>query len=588
MITAMIAMKGCGPSDDRRDTADQTADPRIAEIMGEMTDRQKIGQLVMATTIWDEGMSDTGDAYDPPSDEQLDHMRRMVQDYHAGSVIVYNWGRAETMAAFNRQLQDWAVENEPGIPLFISADLEYGVAQRIPDEATVFPRQMGVAATGNPDNAYEQGRITAVEGIATGFNWSYSPVVDVNVNPRNPVIGVRSFGESLPLISEMTRAMVKGSQEHGVIATPKHFPGHGDTEFDSHYDLSTVTYDEQTLREIHLPPFQEAFDAGADAIMTAHVIIEALDPDVPATLSERVLTGLLRDEMGFEGIVVTDAMSMDAIDEHWGAGEAAVMAVQAGADIIMATGSPEEQVETFEALYQAYRDGDITPERLDASVARILRIKKKYNLIDNFTPPEPMLANDVTRYSGHLETAQRIAEESITLLRNEDILPFDGDREATTLVAGVAYTDELAERVSGAAAGDVITWNYGDGPTDNDPDDRAIRDAVEKAADADRILIFTYSAGELPEGQEKLVEALQETGKPLAVVALGLPYDILSFPDVPAYIASYALDRWPDATPTPVVWEAAVNAVFGAEPGGTLPVEVGSDYPVGHGLSYGQ
>jgi len=430
-------------------------------VLAEMTDRQKIGQLVMATTTWESGLSFPEDAYNPPSERQRAHMRRMITEYHAGSVIIYNWSRSETMARFNKQLQEWSMESNAGVPLFISADLEYGVAQRIPAEATVFPRQMGIAATGDTEAAYEQGRITAREALATGFNWSYSPVVDVNVNARNPVIGVRSFGEQQTIVSEMSRAMIRGSQEHGVLATPKHFPGHGDTDFDSHYDLSTVTYDLETLREIHLPPFQAAFDAGADAVMSAHVIIEAIDPNVPATLSRQALSGLLREEMGFEGIIVTDAMSMHAIDHHWGAGEAAVMAVQAGADIIMATGTEEQQAETFEALYQAFVDGEITEERLNESVLRILRIKHKYGLHQGFASPDPARALGVTTDPEHRRIAREIAAKSITLVRNQQILPFERDEHLTTLVAGVAYTRELAELVREAGGGNVITWDYG-------------------------------------------------------------------------------------------------------------------------------
>ncbi|TVQ72409.1 MAG: glycoside hydrolase family 3 protein [Balneolaceae bacterium] len=565
-----------------------TLDPETwaEKVLSGMTDRQKIGQLVMATTTWESGLTFPQDAYGPPSQRQRDHMRRMVAEYHAGSVIIYNWSRSETMARFNKQLQEWSMESNAGVPLFISADLEYGVAQRIPAEATVFPRQMGIAATGDPEAAYEQGRITAMEALATGFNWSYSPVVDVNVNPRNPVIGVRSFGERYTLVSEMSRAMILGSQEHGVLATPKHFPGHGDTDFDSHYDLSTVTYDLETLREIHLPPFQAAFDAGADAVMTAHVIIEAIDPTVPATLSRQALTGLLREEMGFEGIIVTDAMSMHAIDHNWGAGEAAVMAVQAGADIIMATGTEQQQAETFEALYQAYVDGEITEERLNESLLRILRIKHKYGLHHGFSSPDPARALEVTTDTEHRRIARDIAARSITLVRNQQILPFDRDEELTTLVAGVAYTRELADLVREAGGGEVIMWDYGRGPTDNDPTPEAILEAIRKAEEADRILLFTYSWSELPEGQAKLAEALAIMGKPMAVVALGLPYDLVSIPMVPAFVATYSLDRWPDATPTPVVWEAAVDMLFGEQPGGQLPVSLGRNFPVGHGLSY--
>ncbi len=588
-LIAMVTLafqSGCDRDASRHDPAMLDAGVWADNVLDAMTDRQKIGQLVMATTPWESGFPFPEDAYGPPTQRQTDHMRQMITEYHAGSVIIYNWGRAESMARFNGQLQEWSMESNAGIPLFISADLEYGLAQRIPMESTVFPRQMGIAATGDPQAAYEQGRITAIEALATGFNWSYSPVADVNVNPRNPVIGVRSFGERFTVVSEMSRAMIRGSQEHGVLATPKHFPGHGDTGFDSHYDLSTVSYDLETLREIHLPPFQTSFDAGADAVMSAHVIIEAIDPTVPATLSPLALNGLLREEMGFDGIIVTDAMSMDAIDSHWGAGEAAVMAVKAGADIIMATGTAAQQAETFEALYQALRDGEISEERLNQSVHRILRVKHKYGLHHGFTPPDPARALEVTTDPEHRRIARDIAARSITLVRNRETLPFDRDEELTTMVAGVAYTAELAELVRQAGGGEVIVWDYGDGPNDNDPSPESILDAIRVAENVDRIILFTYSSSVLPEGQARLAEALSIMGKPMAVVAMGLPYDLQEMLMVPAFVAAYSLDRWPDATPTPVVWDAVVDMLFGEQPGGKLPVTLGMDYPVGHGLSY--
>ncbi len=558
----------------------------VKSMLETMSDRQKTGQLIMATTIWDERNGFGADAYDPAPVSQLEHMQTMIQQYHAGSVIIYNWSRAGTMTRFNNQLQQWALEMDPGIPLFISADLEYGLAQRLPYEATVFPRQMGIGAAGKEDFAWEQGRITALEGLATGFNWSYSPVADVNVSPQNPVIGVRAFGEQTEEVSRLTAAMVRGSQEHGMIATPKHFPGHGDTDFDSHYDLSMVSYDMETLRKIHLPPFQAAIDAGADAIMTAHVVIEALDPSLPATLSEKVLTGLLRQEMGFEGIVVTDAMSMDAIDDYWGAGEAAVMAILAGADIIMATGTPGQQAETFEALYSAVQEGVISKERLEESVGRILRTKAKYGL-DRFKMPDPAKALVVAGHEDHRQKAREIAVASMTLVRNEGILPFDPNDGSTTLVAGVAYVPELTGIVENRSSGAVLSWQYGRLPADINPTKTAVEEAMALARNANRIIAFTYSYSSLKEGQRALVEAFAATGKPMAVVSLGLPYDLLSFPDVPAYLATYSLDRWPHATPTPVVWDAVIDVLFGLEqPGGRLPVSIGEDWPLGYGLDY--
>lgn len=583
-ISTAILLSGCGKGGAEDGIPD--AGPWVAATMDQMTAQQKIGQLVMAASTWRVTDPFPRDVYGPPTETQTAHLKKMITEYHIGSVIIYNTGDMETIARFNKQLQNWSEESGAGIPLFISADLEYGLAQRVPGEATAFPRQMGIAASGNTEFAFEQGRITAVEARAAGFNWSFSPVVDVNVNPANPVIGVRSFGEKVPDVSAMAVAMIRGSQGHGVLATPKHFPGHGDTGFDSHYDLSRVSYSLETLHELHLPPFQAAFDAGADAVMSAHVIIDAIDPGLPATLSHKVLRGLLREELGFRGLIVTDAMGMDAINNNWGAGEAAVMAVNAGADIIMATGNPAQQIEAIDALNEAYENGKITDERLDESVARILAVKHKYGLHHGFSYPDPARARAVAGYHKHREMAREMAARSITLIRNSSVLPFDPHQDYSTLVAGVAYTNELASLVAEVAVGEVLVWDYGRGPLDNNPTPAAILEAIRLAEEADRIIVFTYSSGQLPEGQKMLVDALRIMGKPIVVVALGLPTDILSFPDIPAFAAAYSLDRWPDVTPVPVVWEAVVDVLFGENPGGRLPVTLSRSWPAGHGLSW--
>ncbi|MFB4162362.1 glycoside hydrolase family 3 protein [Alteribacillus sp. JSM 102045] len=544
----------------------------VQRIIAQMTPEEKIGQLVMPSTHDNEDQMPNEDT------------KELIKEYKAGSVIIYGNRDAATTAAYNNQLQEWASETRSNVPLFSSADLEYGTSQHVED-ATAFPRQMGIAATQNVKAAEEIASVTAQEAKAAGFNWNYSPVADVNTNPANPVIGVRSFGENTELVSDMTVAHVKGYQKNGVLSTPKHFPGHGDTDEDSHYDLPTVTYDRNTLEEIHLPPFQAAIDAGADSIMTAHVIVEAVDPELPATLSEKVLTGLLREEMNFDGIIVTDAMSMDAIDEEWGAGEAAIMTVQAGGDIVMATGTLDQQKETFEALLEAYKSGELSNKRLDESLKRILTKKFEYNLFENRFV-DPTEAVNIANTGSHKEFASDIGQESITLVKNDnDALPFDKNTNEITFVAGPEiynqsyYIEDIAEAVSDTTNGDVERYITSENPTSDEIDE-----AAEQAENADRIIIPTFSADELPEGQSDLVKAMQDTGKPVVTVSLGLPYDIKDYPEVDAHISSYAIERW--GSPIQISWEAAVDIIFGAEPGGKLPVSIEDHYEFGHGLNY--
>ncbi|MGR7943031.1 glycoside hydrolase family 3 protein [Paenibacillus sp. M.A.Huq-81] len=523
-----------------------------------------------------------------PTLEADSFSKEMIQKYAIGSALLNRQTETavETAELANR-LQQWAAETESAIPLFISGDMEYGAAQRVPGEATVLPRSMAIAATGKVEYAELAAKLTAEEAKALGFQWSFSPVADVNANPLNPVIGVRSFGGDANVVSRMVVAQVKAYADAGVIASAKHFPGHGDTAFDSHSTLSKVTYSGEVLRSVHLAPFKAAIDAGIPAIMTAHVIVEAIDPNLPATLSEKVLTGLLRKEMGFEGIIVTDAMVMEAISNHWGAGEAAVMAINAGADIVMANGSEIDQVQTAEALYEALQNGNLKRSRVEESVQTILEQKIRLGMFESryvdVKKAENIVGSDVYK-----EQAARIAADSITLLRNEGVLPFDAESNETTFVVSMVYGEEIAESVKRAGAGNVIAFQAAEAAGERpDTDKTAIQEAVRLAETADRIAVFTYSDRQIPNGQIELVRRLTALGKPIAVVSLGLPSDITAFPDVPAYLAAYALDTWYWVTPIPVSWEAAVHVLFGTEPVGKLPLRISDEYEQGFGLRYG-
>ncbi|QDI92199.1 glycoside hydrolase family 3 protein [Salicibibacter halophilus] len=565
MLVLLMASPGFkqAQTDAKPLSGEETSD-KVTQIIDDMNDKEKIGQLVMlAPQDGDDGMPD-------------EFTKEMIQEYGMGSVIVRGERDAATQAEYNNQLQAYAADNRMNVPLFTTADLENGAAQQVPEDATTFPRQMGVGATNSLQHAETFARIAGQEADALGFNWSYSPVADVNVDPLNPVIGVRAFSEQTDLVSEMTAAQVSGYQEEDVIATAKHFPGHGDTDTDSHFELPTVTYDREELEELHLPPFQSAIDADIDSMMTAHIIIEAIDSELPATLSEDVLTGLLREDMGFDGLIVTDDMAMEAITDNWGAGEAAVMSIQAGADIVMALASPTE---AHDALYDAYQSGELSEERVHESLERVLTKKLEYDLFDD----RYVDASEAEAFVGnqeHQDIAEQMGRDSITLAKNEDILPFDEDSEETTFVAGVTHVNDIAERVQQQSNGEVLSWQAG---TD-DPTSEEIEEAVNQAADADRILVPTFSIDELPDGQSQLVEALKETDNPVAAISLGLPYDVQNYPDVDAYLASYALDNWELANSTSI--NAAVDVVFGEQPGGELPVTIEDHYEFGHGLSY--
>ncbi|MFC4907272.1 glycoside hydrolase family 3 protein [Actinomadura gamaensis] len=539
--------------------------------LARMTDREKVGQMVMAM------------AHDGPDGMPDDDTRRAVQDLEIGSTITSEPRTPGLAARYNNRLQQWAEGTRLGLPLLQSGDFEFGTTHNVREGTTPLPNAMGLGAARDPRLAAESARITADEARAMGFQWNFAPDADVNTNPDNPIIGVRSFGERTDLVSRLAGAQVRAYRAAGVIATPKHFPGHGDTKTDSHLGLPSVGYDRATLERVHLPPFRAAIAAGAPAIMTAHVVLKAVDPDLPATLSPKVLTGLLRGELGFRGLIVTDAMDMGAIAGHWGARQATVMAVKAGADVVMASGEYRTQVDAVEALSDAVRSGELPRTRIDESVRRVLALKCGYGVFRNrFT--DPARAERLAGNPAFLAEARRIARAGVTLVRNDgNVLPFDPRSKQRTLVAAAVQSEQLAQAVDAVSAGPVTRWQ----PATTDPSDAEIAEAVRLARGADRVVVATYSAGPLPSGQARLVRALQETGKPVAAVAAGLPYDIASYPSVRAYVASYAVTARAQRIDMSA-YRATADVLFGARPGGRLPVTITGLYPFGHGLRYGR
>ncbi|QFG24394.1 glycoside hydrolase family 3 protein [Actinomadura sp. WMMB 499] len=552
------------PPSDRRQ---QRCDPDAT--LARMTDEEKIGQLVMAVTL------------DGPDGMPNEQTRHLIQDRGLGSFITSEPRTPGLAARYNNRLQEWARDTRLGLPLLASGDFEFGTTHNVREGTTALPNAMGLGAARDPALAREAALITAAEARAMGFHWNYAPVADVNTRPENPIIGVRSFGERTGLVRDLVATQVSAYRNAGVIATPKHFPGHGDTETDSHTGLPSVGYDRATLERTHLPPFAAAIDAGVPAIMTAHVIVEAIDPELPATLSPKVLTGLLREEMGFDGLIVTDGMAMDAIDENWGTRDATVMAIKAGADVIMSTGDYAASVEAVDALAGALRSGELPESRVDESVRRVLDLKCEYGVAGHrFANPEA--AEAVSGNALFRRRAERMGVAATTLVKNEGgVLPFDAGSGERTLVAGVVQTEPFAGALDAVADGPVARWEA----SSFDPSDAEIAAAVRAAEGADRIVVATFSSATLPAGQAKLVRALRATGKPVAAVATGLPYDITAYPDVDAYVTTYGTTGRTQRV-SMAMHEGAAEVVFGTQPGGRLPVTIGDRYPFGHGLRY--
>ncbi|MGI6542757.1 MAG: beta-N-acetylhexosaminidase [Limnochordia bacterium] len=532
----------------------------IDVLMRRMTLEQKIGQMVLAGF---------------PGYEAGAEVKTLVEQYHLGGVILMtrNIRDAEQVTRLTQKLQMLAGRNGAGIPLFIAVDQEGGYVARIRFDRR-YPGNMALGAARSPDLTRRVAEAMGREMRAAGINMNFAPVVDVNSNPNNPVIGVRSFGEQPRLVAELGAAYVAGLHDAGVVATTKHFPGHGDTAQDSHIALPTVPHERQRLEQVELYPFREVIAAGTDAIMTAHVTFPAIEPTagLPATLSDKVLTNLLRQELGFSGLVITDAMEMKAIVNNFGVGEAAVKAVQAGADIVL-VGWPDDwrmAVQVFEALTQAARQGMISPERIDTSLRRILEVKQRFQLWDEASWALPLTKEQQTQ-------AQQISEEAalaaITLVRDQNKrLPLEKKQRILVVapsISGVSAAED-ADHPSVVLA-DVLRSHLetvGKISYPSRPDQASITQIVTEAARYDIVVLATYYAWATAySGQVQLVQDLIAAGREPIVIALREPYDLIKFPSVGTYLAAYS------ANPETL---AAVAAVLTgkAEAKGLLPVSL--------------
>jgi beta-glucosidase len=339
-----------------------------------------------------------------------DKLRDLI---HAGvGGVIFLGGSAGEMALQTQHLQSWARQSPTQIPLLLCADVEEGVGQRF-SGATWFPPPMAIGAIAQRDLALachyaeQMGAATAQEALAIGLNWILAPTVDVNNNPKNPVINIRAFGETPDIVSALGQAFLRGAQQHPILTCAKHFPGHGDTDTDSHLALPVIAHDLARLRTVELPPFAAAIQAQVDAVMTAHLQLPALDADRPTTMSPPVLTGLLRQELGFDGLIVTDAMVMGAITDRYSSSEAAILAVLAGADVIM---MPQDPLAAISGLVEAVESGRVSADRIAQSVARIFQAKAKFG-------PAP-LPQDLTQTVGLPQVraaAAAIARDSMTV-----------------------------------------------------------------------------------------------------------------------------------------------------------------------------
>ena len=379
----------------------------VEEKLSEMTMREKISQMIVT---YSDGYS-IGE-----NSSEFQRLKYLVETEKVGGVIFFKGNSLQETELINK-LQKLAET-----PLLISSDFERGTAMRL-DDGSLFPNNMAIGATGNPMFAYQMGIAIAKECRAMGIHQNYAPVVDVNSNPKNPIINVRSFGENPDEVAKYGKMLVQGLQDGNVIATGKHFPGHGDTDIDSHNDLPVITKELDALRNLDIVPFKNVIDAGVMSIMAAHVAFPALEnnKNVPASLSQNVVTKLLKEELGFKGLVVTDALNMAGIIKHFTTEQVALMCVDAGIDLIL---MPQGEQLTIDVIEKAVNDGKIRPDRIESSARKILEAKKWLGLnSDRFTDIEKV--KEIVNSSEIKTLAQDIADASITLVKDDfNSVPF--------------------------------------------------------------------------------------------------------------------------------------------------------------------
>jgi beta-N-acetylhexosaminidase len=575
-------------------TLDREAQRWVDQTLKKLTDDQMVGQLIMPRFAATYTSSDT-DIYE--------NLQRFVREAHVGGIIAFGGeepvpqvllnptygptilGQPFALASMLNRLQ-----SESAIPLLTAADFEWGVGMRI-FGGTKFPRAMAFGAAGDEQLAFDAGRVTAGEGRALGVHVNFAPVADVNNNPRNPVINIRSFGEDPARVGTLAGAWTRGLQEGGMIATLKHFPGHGDTSVDSHLGLPLIEHPRERLEAIELAPFKAAIGTGAGAVMTAHIELPALDPAKgPATLSQPVVTGLLREQLGFQGLIFTDSMLMDGVARLGSAGELAMRAVLAGNDMVL---DPGDVLDAYRGVKSAVASGTISRERLEASVRRVLTAKArlglhKQRLVDLDAIPQHVGGR------AHAAVARQVSERAVTLLKDDrNSVPLKLPATASVLYLSVldyprgwriaapsrTLIPALRQRWPNLQSIEVSDATS--------PNELALVRAMAPRFDAIVAGIFVRAASSTnrldlaPPVSNLLQDLARGSGRanqPFVAAFFGSPYVPLTVPDVPAMLLTYDFSDEAE--------ESAVRAIAGEIPiGGKLPIVLPGLFPLGHGLT---
>jgi beta-N-acetylhexosaminidase len=529
-----------------------------------MTLRQEVAQMVM--------ISFTGRPLNTRSREYR-KIADLIRREQVGGMILVNVTQGRLVAKADpleaAEFID-SMQTLARVPLLVGADLERGASMRL-EPTTVFPHAMALGAGGDPEAARVEGEVTAREARAIGINWVFFPVVDVNSNPDNPIINIRSFGENPEEVGKYGQAFIEGahaSRENYVLTTAKHFPGHGDTATDTHINLATINSDRQHLDTVEFVPFRAAIAAGVDSIMTAHLAVPALEaPDLPATLSPTILTGLLREQLGFKGIVITDALEMGGIAKGFSVGEASVRAVKAGADVLL---MPRDPIAAIDAVVAAVKRGEIDRKRIQASVTRLLAAKVKVDL-DLRRQVDLKKIPDVVNAPENITRAEAIAAHAVTLVKNEgNLVPLAKTTKACVVAMVESHNgqegDQFGDQLRQIAPG---TPFFSIAPNEAKVSSDSILGApCEVYVVAAWVSVAGYKGdvalnGDFPD----LMNSVIASGKPVVLISLGNPYLVRRFFGVKAYVATYST--------VPPSETAAVRALYGLVPiTGRLPVTI--------------
>ncbi len=553
----------------------------VESTISAMSVEEKVGQLFIADLVA---------VFNNRESPVRHYASRLIKQYHVGGFVLAG-GTISDIALTTNSLQQ-----ESKLPLLINADLEGGlgfgsswqyVRGRAPElppyvsgGGTTFTSMMAVGATQNPQHAFEIGRITALESRAVGIQWTNSPVADVNTNPENPIINTRSFGENPQQVATFVDAYVRGLQEGGMIATLKHFPGHGDTKEDTHMQLPALPFDEQRLMSTELVPFGAGIKAGAKAVMTAHIALPKIDPSGrPATLSRPLITTILRGKLGFQGIVVTDGMTMQGVTDKFSAGEAAVLAIEAGNDCILV---PDNFEKAFDGILAAVRSGRITSQRLDASVRRILAAKSWLG-IDKNRLVDVEKISDVVGSPENNSIAQSICNDAVTVLKNKgNLLPLSSSQKIHLVTLTNEYNSQVGTELQTVLQSRNRTTtlvHLFDGSSSDE-----IKNALKKHGSYDVLVLAVYLSIGSWQGSlqlsPRISDFLRKTtlfGKPVIAIAFGDPYVIAKLPETDVVMTPYSGARR--------VERSVALALLGEiNIKGKLPVTIPGKYRIGDGL----